>query len=434
MMTYDEKRSRLYSYFYGKNIIFQMVMIGIAILLIAMSLFTAAAPSIVLKRLDKKVDAANDEVYEASSAYNTQCRNLYRLGIQYDSDEAFTLNRNDENYQAKKDYNEALADYQEAKEKYDFANEKYNEKYEKFIEARKKTFKMEKVYLILGIFVLIVALGWLFFKKFVLRDYTTEALYDEELAAKIEEAKARGLEKLNILSEQVEQVEPVVLNGVAEGANGTPAKAKKSFLLRVLLGLLKVVVSVCGVLLLLLPIYWLTKIGSPMVIQHILAFAGIGAAGFFAYTRFEAQVYIRPKTIDKLDKLPPHLVARIGTDDKQRVTLPAITVYMFGEEQLYIYYQYFNIITGKIFCEGVHEYFYEDIVGIISVQDKKLAFKRHGLFNLFLKITPYLKEKISVVSSGCTHTEAYYVDIGGSLLDTQFTAMRNLIRQKKESR
>jgi hypothetical protein len=104
---------------------------------------------------------------------------------------------------------------------------------------------------------------------------------------------------------------------------------------------------------------------------------------------------------------------------------------MFGDDQLYMYYQYLDIVTGRVFCEGVHEYFYEDIVGITSSQETKKIFKRYGFMKLFLKSIDYLKESITVVSSGCTHKESYIVDMGNSLLDTQFIGMRNLIRQKK---
>ena len=430
-MTKDEKRSKLYSYFYGKNTIFQAVMLGVAVLFLLMATLTALAPDLVLARLENKLKAIQEVKDEAYSDYSAQCKKLRNLDIDYEYEKLFDLKRSDENYQAKKAYNEALEDYQKAWDKYEVQKEKNELKAEKFSEYDPF---MDTVYLIFGILLLIVALAWFLFKKFILRDSKIESLYDKELSIKIEEAKARGLEKLNILSEQVEQVEPVVLNGVAETDENMAVKAVKSKLKRKLIKLAKIAVFFGLIVLLLLPIFWLTTIGSPMAIQHILVLGICGGIGFLAYTKFELQTYVRPQTIDKLDKFPPHLVSRIGVDDKERVTLPSVTVYMFGEEQLYIYYQYFNIITGKIFCEGVHEYFYEDIVGIISVQDQKIAFKHCGFLNLFWQRISYLKESISVVSSGCTHRETYFVDIGCSLLDTQFTAMRNLIRQKKESK
>lgn len=127
----------------------------------------------------------------------------------------------------------------------------------------------------------------------------------------------------------------------------------------------------------------------------------------------------------------PSLSIRLGTDDNIRVSLPAITVYMFGDEQIYMYYQYFDIVTGKTFCEGIHEYFYEDVVGVVSAQGTKKIFKRTGFLKLFVSATDYLKESITVVTSGCEHSETYIVPKGSSLLDTSFVGMRNLIRQKK---
>ncbi|MBQ8003389.1 MAG: hypothetical protein IJ297_08105, partial [Clostridia bacterium] len=92
---------------------------------------------------------------------------------------------------------------------------------------------------------------------------------------------------------------------------------------------------------------------------------------------------------------------------------------------------YLDIVTGKIFCEGVQEYFYEDIVAVTSAQEVKKAYKAYGFLNLRRRTIDYLRESITVVSSGCMHKESYVVDMGNSLLDTKFVGMRNLIRQKK---
>jgi hypothetical protein len=124
-------------------------------------------------------------------------------------------------------------------------------------------------------------------------------------------------------------------------------------------------------------------------------------------------------------------MSKLGSDNGVRVSLPSITVYMFGDDQLYVYYQYLDLVTGRIFYEGVNEYFYEDIVAVTSSQEARKIFKRCGFLNLFLKSIDYLRESITVVSSGCMHSESYIVDMGNSLLDTQFVGMRNLIRQKK---
>ena len=63
--------------------------------------------------------------------------------------------------------------------------------------------------------------------------------------------------------------------------------------------------------------------------------------------------------------------------------------------------------------------------------ESKKMFRRTGFLKLFVKPVNYLKESITVVSSGCQHSEAYIVPVGSSLLDTSFVGMRNLIRQKK---
>ncbi len=431
VMTNDEKRSRLYSYFYGKNVVFQLILIFISVLMFLMIALTLNAPGMKVDRLRDKRDERSDEMRQAQMDYAEYYYNLDVDDMKYGS--PFELNRKDEYYKEKKEHNKLLEEFWDAEDKYERADEKYEEAN---LKKRESEPFMDDVYKILGIIILVFALLWLFYKKFIQRDTATEKLYDEELQRKIAEVKGHALEKLNILSEQVEQVDPVVLNGMADVDEGLSLVSKKSKSKRLyaLLAFLKFMLPFAAVGAVLYLMIFLTSIGFPIAIQHILVFLISGGVGFLAFSKFELEAHINPRTIDKLDKLPPRLLTRIGMDGQLRVTLPSITVYMFGDEQLYIYYQYFNIITGKIFCEGVHEYFYEDIVGVVSAQDKKLAFRRHGFLNLFLQTVPYLKESISVVSSGCTHREAYFVDMGCSLLDTQFTAMRNLIRQKKEEK
>ena len=158
------------------------------------------------------------------------------------------------------------------------------------------------------------------------------------------------------------------------------------------------------------------------------------SSGYFAYKKYEEGSFVNPSVIEDLKKRAPKLIIRPGSDDKIRASLVAYAVYMFGEDQLYVYYQYIDIITDKVFCEGVHEYFYEDIVGVTSRQDTKVAYKRYGFLNLLVKNVEYLEESISVVTSGATHTEEYVTGIGNSILDTQFIGMRNLIREKKNQK
>jgi hypothetical protein len=152
------------------------------------------------------------------------------------------------------------------------------------------------------------------------------------------------------------------------------------------------------------------------------------------YKKYEVESHVPSRVFKRLNRFTPESIMKFGSDDVIRWSLPSFTVYMFGDDQLYVYYQYMDIVTGKIFCEGVQEYFYEDIVGITSTQETRKMVKRGGFMKMFWVTYDYLRETISVVTSGCTHSETYLPALGTSLLDTTFTGMRNLIRQKKNDK
>ncbi len=312
---------------------------------------------------------------------------------------------------------------------------KYEKAYAKVEKAEKKLENLRNgesasqiLFPIAGIIIILVGIVMSFTKKDAFDKASCEAAYDEELQIKVEEAKEKALEKLNIVAEQIDKVDPVVLNGIAtyesdlgKKAAGGLAKTASVFTYigTVLLG--AVAAAIYGAISLIF--------GAAFFIPAIGAIALSAFFGYKVYNKFEKDSYINPKEIQKLEKFNPSLRFRLGTDNNVRVSLPAITVYMFGEEQLYVYYQYLDIVTGKIFSEGIREFFYEDIVGVISSQETKKVFRCAGLFST--ETVEYLKESIAVVTSGCQHNEAYIVPVGKSLLDTSFVGMRNLIRQKK---
>lgn len=418
-----KRRSKIYTYFYGKNTVFQQFLIVAGILFFLLSTVASQAN---VESYRNKYEKLYDEYQEASDAYSDvyyDCAYLFDV----EWNEYVDVSKGDENYEQKREYNKSLEEYENAQEKF----EKFQDK-----ESSDSFFGILSE--IIGWFATVVGLLWIIVKKWTFnKDGENE--FDEELKYRIEEAKKKGLEKLNIISDQIERVEPVVLNGVAH-TDGTAVVLSKG-LIKNLLSLRSIWRFVLifdkfiiGMIATLVFVALATAIAKNMilfVLVFLVAAAGVGAAGYFIYKKFELESYVSPKVIERLTKFTPNFISKLGSDDNVRVSLPAITVYMFGDDQLYMYYQYLDIVTGRVFCEGVHEYFYEDIVGITSSQETKKIFKRYGFMKLFLKSIDYLKESITVVSSGCTHKESYIVDMGKSLLDTQFIGMRNLIRQKK---
>ncbi len=306
-------------------------------------------------------------------------------------------------------------------------------RYQNYTSNSGDPFPLGTILNVLGILLVAAGLLWIIYKK-ISFNKVGEQDYDNELAFRVEEAKKKGMEKLNIIVEQIERVEPVVLHGVAQMDNPL-VRASKGFLKgaigRVFLALEVIILGfLCSIIVSAIA-FATAKNLAIFIIALILILAGCGALGYLFYKKFEMDSSVSPRVIEKLRRLNPNLISKLGSDDKVRVSCPSITVYMFGDDQLYMYYQYIDLVTGEIFCEGVHEYFYEDIVGVTSAQEVKKIFKRYGFLRLFLKSVSYLRESITVVTSGCVHGESFIVDMGHSLLDTQFIGMRNLIRQKK---
>lgn len=420
------RKSKIYSYFYGAGTVFQQFLVVAGILFIALAVAASESAYNKSSKLYDKYEVLKSEANVAEDAYEDLYYD-YKYELDLVMGEEAIIHENDQFKTQKTAYNEALATYTEAEEKAEEAYQKYEDK-------RYNSDEAGIPFVLLGILIILTGLGWSIYKKFAFVKKPCEEAYDEELQIKIEEAKEKALDKLNIVAEQIDRVEPVVLNGIA---NYEPSATPVGKIAGLFQGIIKMFVSLEAffVFAIMGALYFLFSMITASIgiffVSVIGAFVLLAILGIKVYKKYEVESYVNPKIIEKLNKVNPTLVFKLGTDDNVRVSLPAITVYMFGDEQIYMYYQYLDIVTGKIFCEGVHEYFYEDIVGVVSAQETKKAYKRGGFLNLMLRPVEYLKESIQVVSSGCKHSESYIVPVGNSLLDTSFVGMRNLIRQKK---
>ncbi len=412
-MNNETKRSRIYSYFYGSNTGFQQF-------LIIAGIFLLLATSVASTASRYSYNKICDKYYEASSEYNDY---YWEYGWALNVDEYEEATNPDEGYEDEmKEYNAAL--------------KKYNKALSKWDEGRSKF--LENTFPVLGFVSLLTGVLWFLIKKLTFNK-SGEDTVDEEIALCMENAKAKGLEKLNLVAEQVETVEPIVLNGVAyPGSSGHP---RDNFIVRFFKSIFmfilrfdKIIIGLLASLVLTAILTGLAANGWPVFLLLLVIIAVVGYSGYIFYKTYEVNCHVSPRLIKRLGNFDPVLVLKLGSDEKLRASLPAFTVYMFGTEQLYVYTQYLDLVTGKIFYEGVNEYFYEDVVGVTSGQEVQRTYKRHGFFNLFLKTIEYLKETVNIITSGGTHKESYIVDLGKSLIDTNFVGMRNLIRDKKQSR
>ena len=416
------RRSKIYTYFYGRNTVFQKFLILVGALFILMSSIAGNANR---AGFEKKLDKVREEYYAADTAYDQEYDNLrWELGIRVVRGQEVDVEADDQYKTEKNKYNDALLKFREAQDKY---NDMSSKRSSKGFFGGLCTF--------IGIVSIVAGLGWIIYIKWSI-SYVGQAEYDAELAERSEFAKKRGLEKLNIVAEQIDSIEPVVLDGegIPEDAAVEAVGKIKNVLSKVLHLVLNFKEFVLGPIAIAIYTAILTGIAKSMgafVFFFLVTLAGMGYYGYYLHKKYEQESFVREKEFERLEKFAPNSMTKLGSDDKLRVSLPAVIVYMFGQEQLYVYTYCFDIVTGEVFAEGVEEYFYEDIVGVTSSQKVKKLLVRHGFLKLFLRTIRYQKERITIDTKGMHRSQSYLLDMGQSLLDTKFLGMRNLIRQKK---
>lgn len=457
IMNEDIRRSKIYSYFYGKNTVFQQFLIVVGVVIAFFSNCFATNQHARLIKLEEEYESKKD----VAEAYYDDYQSLYSQ-YYYDFDiefeEKVPVSDNDKLYEQKYSYNNALEMFQEARSDADSSFVKYyraiygtapdyrdsSESYSSYASLYDDDvyYCYEdyagglNLFVILGGLVVVAGLIWIGIKKIFPNKKEGEEAVDLEVQIRIKEAKSEALNKLNIVAEQIEKVEPVLLCGIANQDNNA-AVLRRGLLSKLIQSIAKLFISIEPLLLSAVvggAVYFLTYKAAENNLFYVALVVSLliaGVIGFFLFKKFEVKSFVSMRTLRKLEKIDPKLIVKLGSDDCIRVSLPAITVYMFGNEQLYMYYQYIDIVTGKVFCDGVQEYFYEDIVAVTSEQKIKKVYKRGGCLNLRLIPLDYLKESIQVITSGCRRTETYIVPVGSSLLDTRFIGMRNLIREKK---
>ena len=229
--------------------------------------------------------------------------------------------------------------------------------------------------IVIGIFLLIGGLVWFLINKFS-ADLSGEAEVDKAAQHEIDRVKARAMKKLNLIDEQVQNVAPVVVSGCASEPETTALRMNTTLLNKL----------------------------------------------------FKA---VKIKIFKKKDDIEddPLLMKRIGSDNRLRYSLLSVSVFMFGESQLFIYYCDIDLCTGLVYREGTHEYFYSDINAISFAQEKEKIynFKKK-------KYQRVLFECVKIFANGCHHTAALAADGDRSVIEQEFAGMRNLIRERKNMR
>lgn len=252
----------------------------------------------------------------------------------------------------------------------------------RYFEGKKQTGPI--ILMILGVFTLAIVIGillligglvWFLINKFS-ADLSGEAEVDRAAQHEIDRVKARAMKKLNLIDEQVQNVAPVVVSGCASEPETTALRMNTTLLNKL----------------------------------------------------FKA---VKIKIFKKKDDIEddPLLMKRIGSDNRLRYSLLSVSVFMFGESQLFIYYCDIDLCTGLVYREGTHEYFYSDINAISFAQEKEKIynFKKK-------KYQRVLFECVKIFANGCHHTAALAADGDRSVIEQEFAGMRNLIRERKNMR
>lgn len=415
------RRSKIYTYFYGRNTVFQKFLILVGVLFILLSSIAGNANR---AGFEKKLDKVREEYYAADTAYDQEYDNLrWELGIRVVRGQEVDVEADDQYKTEKNKYNDALLKFREAQDKY---NDMSSKRSSKGFFGGLCTF--------IGIVSIVAGLGWIIYIKWSI-NYVGQAEYDAELAERAELAKKKGLEKLNIVAEQIDSIEPVVLDGVGRPAEAVEAVNKLAKLLekvwRFILSFDNLILGAIAIAIYTAILSGIAKGMGAFVFFFLLTAAGMGYYGYYLYKKYEQNSFVPERVFKRMERLTAVYKTKLGSDDKIRASLPAINVYMFGQEQLYVYTYCFDIVTGEFFAEESEEYFYEDIVGVISEQEIQKLTVGEGFLRLFPRTIRYQKERITIDTKGMHRSQSYLLGMGQSLLDTKFLGMRNLIRQKK---
>lgn len=234
------------------------------------------------------------------------------------------------------------------------------------------------ILIVIGIATLAMLVGIIFIIAGIIiyfknkNDFSNEDKVDEITKVEIENAKERALKKFNLVQEQVSLIEPISVAGPANQPNSPTAQAIAS------------------------------SNASSKLVKKALASSNDD----------------------------PIYVERLGSDYNLRYTLVNITTFLFSETQLYIYYSNVDITTGLVFSEGTYEIFYSDIESIYTSKDVRKIFSPKQK-----KYEKVVYEYLSVYTGGSYYKAGLPATKEGepSKIDNQFSAMRNLIREKKQA-
>lgn len=227
-----------------------------------------------------------------------------------------------------------------------------------------------------GIFLIILGLILKLIFRFI-PNFKGEAAADQAWAEQKAKLQQRGLDKLNVIAEQVSLIDPVYVVGYGDDPDVTFDLARNDT-------------------------------------------AGVNKAKGLFGNMFG---FLKKQTGTEEDPVEAY---KFGSDDIIRSMLMQLTIFMFTDTQLLMYSADVDISTGMVYHECTNECFYSDVEAMNFTQSV------YKVFNV--KKKKYVnrnRESMVLYMSGSSFRSSINMDMNSSTLDNQFMAMRNLIRDKK---
>lgn len=228
----------------------------------------------------------------------------------------------------------------------------------------------------MGIGLIFIIIGLV---KLFQTSYKGEDVVDQATKRQIHILKKRGLEKLNLIQEQISLIDPVIIIGVGDSPDSSFDAARMS---------------------------------SQMVKKK-------------RFSLFHIFSLFGKKKKDGTENDPIEAF-RIGSDEALRSMLIEVSVYVFTEQQILLYKGDVDISTGLVYKELTAECFYQDIEGMNFSQYVYKVFNQKKK-----EYTNKIMESFVLFLGGCKFSASINTEMNHSGLENQFTAMRNLIRDKK---
>ena len=213
-----------------------------------------------------------------------------------------------------------------------------------------------------------------------------EAEVDQATKEEIDILKERGMKKLNIISEQVNIIDPIVIFGAGISPDSNLGMSSRK------------------------------KYGTSLLFKLLLLPIAIIVAIVSIFKKKELN-------IDPFERY------KIGSDTNLRYMLLQVTVFSFTENQLMMYSGNVDISTGIVYNETTAELFYTDISNISTNEElTKYFYKNHFVYKK--------REYVNIKGNGMNYIAGFTSDAieGKSRIDNEFAGMRNLIRDKKISK